>query len=147
MTDYVPASCKTCKGLGVHRDPSQVNDPTADEPCAACAGTGDRLPSRLVRLLAYAERLGLRVEYRPGDGSISTRGWTLSGAYGDALVFVYWTPGPRGGAVGARIYRPHAKPRSRLNRCESLADARSWMRAIAPLRIAELEAIEKEKED
>lgn len=88
-------------------------------------------PAKLAPFLGRAERLGLLV--RESDDETSTiRAWTVgpdpAERYVSHQLFVYWTPGTRGGRVSFYCYSTW---RQRSAKCTRSA-AYSWLWTLAP---------------
>lgn len=66
------------------------------------------VPAKITSLLEYATRKGLTVEFTPDDRPTrysTIHSWTLRVAGDTTALFIYWSPGKRGGTVSLRVYR------------------------------------------
>jgi len=88
------------------------------------------LPAKLTRLFEFANKLKLKVEAAPDARGLSDiHAWTIRHPDQDhrSRIFVYWTPGPRGGRLAYYAYSPIDHKSRKCTR----SVANSWLHTIA----------------
>lgn len=90
------------------------------------------IPAKIQAVLDGAAALGLEVQFKADDRATAystIHTWTVSSPLPHDLdaVFIYWSPGARGGTVRYVVYRPYARNKRSVTRKTSRAGARSWL--------------------
>lgn len=95
-------------------------------------------PAKIQNLIDRMTGLGLTVKFTPDDrpnAFTTIHTWTISSPNPHEMdsVFVYWSPGKRGGTVHYTLYRPYAKNRRSRAVRTTRARAVNWMTMVAAM--------------
>lgn len=89
-------------------------------------------PEKIQKVLDEATSRGLEVKFTAderADRYVTVHSWTISSPlrHDHDAVFIYWTPGARGGRVRYVRYTPHTLNPKRATANLTKARARSWV--------------------